>query len=870
MKYIAHDTETTLIGKDNIIPDLICSAFFELGEKSPIVIHWSPKQEHVEGLHEVYGDPDHHIILHNASFDLSVMAKFDWSLLPVIWKAVDEKRIHDTMIREMLINLTTAGSIDMIEQYGIKTNVSYSLAALVKQYLQIDIGEEKDAEDSVRVNYESVMHKPIEEWPKEFVEYAGKDPEYTGLIFLEQEKRREEVIKTTGYDPFAKESFVIATALALQFMTAQGNRLDTERVKKVSEEFLTLYNDPELVWPLEHSAYINDFRNRHPEIKSSKLIVTAQHEWNGLPAELKRVWDNTGMVIPAVPPEAYAKGTVEHLPSCIGHKEHPEFKKGKKITCQCPPKMKAAQPERGSDLNLHQYAWDAARKNTDIELWVSDGLKDKLKEAGVDIPHPIPADLIAEHETMPSFNLEEGKKPLKLTLKINKEWLATFASLDPVLSVYDERHKIQKIVTSYLPCLYWADGYKTACPLIMEGETDKLAKKMPADRVHACFAPLKETGRTSSYANKRGKGNSATVTYPSWNGQQVQPRIRPCVIPEDGNLIGSIDYSALELCTAAQVSYNLLGYEGVLMTLINAGKDTHSYLGAQIAVAIDPEFTNAWGLSADDPAKSYELFKAVQKNNEECDSPVFREIFEECYLGKKQGNTVTTWADCTMQQYYKHFRTFGKPTGLGFWGGLGEPTFISMAKATYGISVDMATAKVLRNIWRTYVPEGQAYLNYVNKFMVDRLAEPEIVEGRDGKATKRNFYCYDTPLGMHRAKCTYTAAANGCALQSPAAEGALGGVIEIMKECTIGELAGYVFPSLFIHDEVLFEIVNDSLLTSRVEKIQRIMERNMEKITPNVKSRTEPALMRRWDKRASECRDDKGNLIPWEEPECQA
>jgi hypothetical protein len=123
---------------------------------------------------------------------------------------------------------------------------------------------------------------------------------------------------------------------------------------------------------------------------------------------------------------------------------------------------------------------------------------------------------------------------------------------------------------------------------------------------------------------------------------------------------------------------------------------------------------------------------------------------------------------------------------------------------------------------------------------------------------------------MHRAKCTYTAAANGCALQSPAAEGALGGVIEIMKECTIGELAGYVFPSLFIHDEVLFEIVNDSLLTSRVEKIQRIMERNMEKITPNVKSRTEPALMRRWDKRASECRDDKGNLIPWEEPECQA
>ena len=866
--YIAFDIETTLIGKDNIIPDLICSSFYELGEDSkPWVEHWSPKEEHQATVGALY-DSENHIILHNASFDLSVLAKFDWTLLPILWQAVDEGRVHDTMIREMLLNLTLSGSIDIIEQYGLKVNVRYSLAELVLKYLQIDLSEEKEAEDSARMNYEMVRHKPLEEWPEGFIEYAEKDAKYTGLIFLEQEHRREECIKSTGYDPFKKEPFVIATALALQFMTAQGNRLDIERVKKVSEEFLTLYNNPDLVWPLVHSKYIHCYQLAHPETKSTKLIEEAKEAWETETEKIKKSYKETGLVIPAVPAAPFANGAKAHLPECEGHNDHPDYKKGQSIKlCMCPPKLKKPQPEKGSDINLHQYVWDIARHNPDIQVWVSDGFKQKLKEADMDVPHPLPRDLIEENEQVPFIKFTEGEKPSRLTLKVNKEWLATYASFDPVLAIYDERHKIQKIVSSYLPCLYWADGYDTACPLIMEGASDKFSGKYPAERVHACFAPLKETGRTSSYASKKGRGNNATVTYPSWNIQQVDPRIRQCVIPEEGNVLVSVDYSALELCTAAQISHDLLGYEGVLMNLINEGIDTHTYLGAQIAVALDPEFTSAWGLCEDDPMKSYTLLKEVAKNKEACDSPVFHSIFEDCYLGKDWSGHKVTWDDCLMSLYYKHFRTFGKPTGLGFWGGLGEATFIALSKASYGISVDMPTATILRNIWRKYIPEGQEYLSYVNKHMVDPHAEPELVEEANGSMWKRNFYCYDTPLGMHRAKCSYTAAANGCALQSPAAEGALGGIIEIMKSCTVGELAGYVFPSAFIHDEILFEAINDEGLTDRVEQIQRIMERNMEKITPNVKSRTEAAVMNRWSKMAEEVRDENNKLVPWESKE---
>lgn len=855
VKYIAFDTETTLIGKDAIIPTLICASFYELGGSDYDVMHWSPKDKMSDRFRALLSDPDVHLILHNAAFDLAVLAQFDWSLMPLIWDALHAGRIHDTMIREKLINLTTSGSIDIIEQYGIKTKVRYSLAELVKLYLQIDLSEEKDAEDSVRTNFETVMYMPLDTWPKEYVEYAGMDAQYTGLIFLDQEKRRAEVKDITGYDPFVKESFVVNTALALQFMTAQGNRLDTERVKEVTKEFIDLYNDEKLVQPLVYAAWIQKESERNPNLKGDALIAYALDSIKDV--KKPKYWEQAGLVIPAVPARPHATGAKDHAEGC----EDPK-------NCDCPVKMKNAEPERGSTTNLHAYVWEAARRNTAIEVWLSDGFKDKLKDAGYDIPHPVPRDVLTENPEVPMIDLKNGKKPVRMLLKVDKEWLATFAQLDPVLAIYDERHKIQKIVTSYLPCLYWAEGHKTGCPIMLEGETDKLAGKSPADRVHAQYAPLKETGRTSSYAAKKGQGNKAVVLYPSWNGQQVDPRIRGCVIAEEGNVLCSIDYSAMELGTAAQIAYNLLGYEGVLMKLINEGKDTHSYLGAQIAVALDPDFTRAWGLSEGDPMKSYELFKGVAKEEAECDSPVFREIFQTCYVGKKWGDKVVTMEDCRMSAYYKHFRTFGKPTGLGFWGGLGEPTFMALAKASYGIAVDLEIAKTLRNIWRTYIPEGQEYLNYVNKYMVDPLATPEIVEDEEGKSRKREFYCYDTPLGMHRAKCTYTAAANGCALQSPSAEGALGAVIEIMKECTVGSLAGYVFPSLFIHDEIVSEVVYDERTTERVAVMERIMKENMEKITPNVRAGTEACLMRRWDKRA-EPKMKEGKLIPWEDEDEQ-
>jgi len=863
MKYTAIDTETTLIGRNNIIPDLICSGFYVLGEESPSVRHWSPKEAHIAKYREIYADPEHHTIYHNAAFDLTVQSKYDWDMLPLIWEAVEAGRVHDTMIREMLLNLTLTGSIDTLEIHGIKQQVRYALSELTMKYLQIDIKEAKEAEDSVRTNFEMVRYKPIEEWPEEFIKYAGEDPEYTGLIFLEQEKARQTCISETGVDPFAKEGFLVCTAMALQFMTAQGNKLDKEKVAEVTKEFLDHYDDPELVWPLVWAPYVHAFKQHCPEVREAQVISEAKKSWSTEDPKDLNAFKGKGLVIPAVPAIPFAKKTKEHLETCIGHKEHPQYKKGYKVqTCACPLKMKKAVPEKGSSLNLHQYIWTAARANPDIKVWLSDKTKELLKQEGYDIPHPVPQSVMADNEEIPMFKL--GGKNTKLKLKADKEWLATYAFMDPVLSAYDERHKIQKIVSSYLPCMYWADEYDTGCPVILEGETSKFAGKTPADSVHAQFMVLKETGRTSSRAAKRGRGAAnEKVLYPSWNGQQVDPRIRKCVVPEEGCVLFSIDYSAMELGTAAQVAYNLLGYEGVLMGLINSGKDTHAYLGAQIALKLDPVYSQAMGMDESDPMKSYEVLKNMSGKKDLCDSPDFKLVFEDCYLGKKWGDHVVSMEDCTQAVFYKHYRTFGKPTGLGFWGGLGEATFMSMARATYGIPVTLEIATILRQVWKDYIPEGQEYLNYVNGQMVDRSAAPEVYEDAEGRTKRRRFYCYDTPMGMHRAKCSYTAAANGCALQSPSAEGATLGVQKVMKACTVGELAGYVFPSLFIHDEIVGDIFYDDRTTERIQLMEAMMKESMEVVTPDVRASTEACLMRRWDKRAEPVFED-GKLIPWE------
>mgnify|MGYP003666443811 CR=1 FL=1 len=825
MNIIGHDTETELISRTAITPDWICSGFAFLQENGDI--ETALTSELTEGHQEIHEDlyrGDDIVCYHNFSFDGRVLTRDNQTMMDLTWAKLERGQIKDTMIREKLLNLVEWGNIDLPND----RKALYGQVDLEKKYLSVDRSESKE-EGAARTTYCEVRHLPIDDWPIEYSSYAMDDPKYCVQIYMEQELRRKACIQRIGIDPFAQEDFRVMYSFALALMSVEGLPIDKERLEETSELFHGLYKDPRLVEPL---ANIGLLKKAIPSLPSSRIT---------------------------------------HVKECIGHNKHPEHIKGyaacscpvkymkdhlddcqpksRKNGCECPVKMKKPVKEGYSRTKIHQYVWNLARTNKEVEIWLSKSAVELLRDSNelkkvttvCSNEYVVKQSVIDENDTMPEGWL----------LKVDKAWMEQFAHMEENMALYAERKKLEKMITSYLPRMFYEDE---------DGEV------VPADQIHADYDCLKRTGRTSSRSSK---------LYPSWNGQQVDPRIRPCAVALPGHALVSIDYNAMELGTLAQTCINLFGFS-ILGDVLNAGEDAHGFLGAQIAFALDEEFTECAKykrkvgecLSHEDNVWSdYRLFKSLKGDKDECTSKDFLPIWKKIYEKK---NIPNTWGT-----FFIHYRTFAKPTGLGYPGGLGPKTFMQFARTAYKVEVTLEIATLLREIWKTTFPELAKYLEFISKESFDQNHESKTETDKDGKKKTRRYYSYDTPLGLHRAKTDFCAAANGTGLQSPSAEGAGLGVIEIQKLCyttndsilcRVGQTEPPVRCSLFIHDEILGQFLLDGQETDRVKLMEEIMVRNMETITPDVKAGTEPAMALRWDKRMDPVWDN-GKLIPWTAPE---
>lgn len=382
------------------------------------------------------------------------------------------------------------------------------------------------------------------------------------------------------------------------------------------------------------------------------------------------------------------------------------------------------------------------------------------------------------------------------------EVLDSLTPYSELIAQYQHRQKLQKLVTTYLPHLL---GAKT---------------------LHPEFDPLKSTGRTSSFASKN---------YPSSNIQQEDPRTRPCFVARPGTVFCSVDYNCIELASLGQKCYSLFGYS-VHRDKINEGVDLHAYLGAKLAWSLD---TERFGLDEMTLGTGHDAM-----------------VIYEHFLEKKTSD----------RDYYAHWRKFAKPVGLGFPGGMGVDTFITMARNSYDITLTKETAQQMKDIWLETYPEMGEYFQWIKKECVDQ--NNVWTDSETGETSK--LYCYLSPLGMYRAGANYCAAANGAALQTPAAEGAKGAVFNLSRACydeTVASLLYGCRPLVFNHDETITEIPDDDKTHERAWAIAHIMIDSMQRVLPDVTVRAEPVLMRRWDKKAETVLDSQGRLIVWEPKE---
>ena len=190
---------------------------------------------------------------------------------------------------------------------------------------------------------------------------------------------------------------------------------------------------------------------------------------------------------------------------------------------------------------------------------------------------------------------------------------------------------------------------------------------------HWSYDVLKETGRTSGLIQLIPKDGG----------------FRECFYDSDFYII-DIDYSALELVCVAQAMLTVFG-ESRLADVLNAGDtpaDIHAVMGAYL-----------WASDTGTDPNVDEFIKLKETN----------------------------------PKIFKEYRTRGKPVGLGFFGGLGCDTMISVAKSQ-GVNMTLEEAKRAKEAHAMLFPEIIKYLRgkdaYIHKLEVSPLQYAYEVNGR--------------------------------------------------------------------------------------------------------------------------------------------
>lgn len=752
------DTETERFGLGNLAPKLVCAQLAARGQDGNLGTMMARAQdpEMAQIIDYVLSDK-YQTVAQSAAFDLAVLAANYPLLVPKIFNALAEGRVHCTRIREKLLNLTTTGDLEY--RYlpdGGRQKISYRGGDLALFYLGVDRTDAKNASDAWRTNFAVLADTPIDQWPVEAREYALNDARDVVDIYEKQEFRRWEVLQQTGHDPFQVEAFTTFKDFCLQLSSCWGVAVDAEEYHRLEAKMKA-------------------------ELTPEKLNLLIE----------------AGILQPAELPRPNVKGHKQHVDGC--KKKWIETVNGEKRTmeCQCPVKMTVAIEEKLNKTKLQAYVQQLSGSNPNVKLKF----------------------------TAPSDSFPEGQ------ISVDAEWLEEFAIHDPLLLQLQHRANLQKMVTTELPRMLMKDAKGEPIP------------GCPAPFIHPRYDVLKETGRTSSYAEDK---------YPSFNCQNVGEEARHAYVARPGYILFSTDIRQMELVTLAQKIYSLLGWS-VLRDKINAGEDVHAFLAAQICVATDNDFRNwAMSQSVQSPEDVHRLFEMLKESEHQ-----------------------------EHRDKFNHYRLLAKPTGLGYPGGLGPETFTAYAKATFDVEVSVETAAQLRDIWRNSFPEMQQYFAFINEQCQDPHNQNRAVKDRQTSEVKNvRLYSYTSPMGMYRAGCVYCAAANGCGLQTPGAEGATLGFANIVRACydhTLGSIlcddakGPAVRPSLFIHDEVAGEIRDEGyneeggLIYQRIAEIERIMVAAMKTICPDVNVGVDTALMRRWTKKAKPRYDvQTKRLIVWE------
>jgi len=243
--YIALDTETTLIRER---ASLLGATYIEPDETPDFVIlswHDGASGGALWGESARLRVSDaisrgHHLVFHNFAFDFSVLIKAFPSLRDPLILAVDEGRVHDTMLLEILLNLASGRP----RRDGKPITVSDRLDALEARYGVSNRNKDDLSLSKVRLSFGDFLHRQTD-LPQEHLAYAIEDARATWKIYQEQLAIAETYRKQTPDGAWDKwgvltENIQVKGAVALNWLARGGLHVDVplalERDRKLGEE----------------------------------------------------------------------------------------------------------------------------------------------------------------------------------------------------------------------------------------------------------------------------------------------------------------------------------------------------------------------------------------------------------------------------------------------------------------------------------------------------------------------------------------------------------------------------------------------------------------------------------------------------------
>jgi len=220
-RYIAFDTETALTLKGLQAPPLACLSWAE-GETYGVV-----SRHEADKLFESWlVDPNVHLVGHNTAYDVVVLLQhresqvgIDLRFRQLVFNAYEQGRVHDTMIRERLRQLTF-GELDRPRNW-------YSLGQCAERYLDMQLDK---TDDSWRYRYGTLIPVAFSEWPEAALKYAHEDAVATLKLFQFQ-----------GVVPDAEAQ--ARAALCFQLMRVWGIRTDPNEVAQLENRLTHAYSE---------------------------------------------------------------------------------------------------------------------------------------------------------------------------------------------------------------------------------------------------------------------------------------------------------------------------------------------------------------------------------------------------------------------------------------------------------------------------------------------------------------------------------------------------------------------------------------------------------------------------------------------------